>query len=125
MKTSLILSDNELYGLITLRGEGTSASLQHVIQKICPNTCDTVDVVSSLREKRLARLDGQTLTLEPLLNLIVSQACDAISFYEPVQGSYALECPNMQLLFTQYEWNESMWRIEPYKDKKSLLLSLN
>ena len=125
MTTSLILSDNELYGLITLRGDTTSASLQQLIQRICPSTCNTVDVISTLREKRLARVDGQAMTLEPLLKLIVAEACEAISFYEPEQGVYALECPNMHLLFTRYEWIKSMWRITPYKDKKSLLLSTN
>jgi hypothetical protein len=82
-------------------------------------------VVSALEEKHLARFDGQTLTLEPLLKLIVSEACNAISYYEPVKSSCVLECPNMHLLFTQYEWNENMWKIAPYQDKKSLLLSLD
>jgi hypothetical protein len=124
MNTSLILSDNELHGLIVLQGDNTSVPLQSLIQEICPNTCETDDVISALQEKHLARFDGQTLTLEPLLKLVVSEACAAVSFYEPTQDFYALECPNMHLLFSRYEWAENVWRITPYKDKKSLLLSL-
>jgi len=125
MNTSVILSDNEFNGLIELQGVNASAPLQRLIQKICLNACDTTDAISTLGDKRLARLDGQTLILEPLLKLIISEACDAISIYEPAQGLYALECPNMHLLFSKYEWADGMWKIAPYQDKKSLVLSLN
>jgi hypothetical protein len=125
MNTSLILSENELHGLIKLQGDNISASLQKLIQEICLNTCDTDDVISTLGEKRLARLDGQSLVLEPLLKLIISEACAATAYYKPSQGLFALECPDMHLLFTRYEWAKNMWRIAPYQDKKRLLLSLD
>ena len=124
MNTALILSGKELYELIKLRGDGASVQLQNFIKEICFCAEESVDLVLSLQEKRLARWDGTTLTLEPFLKLLIDEACETTSVYEPVEGAYALECVNMHLLLTRYEWADDIWRIAPHKDKASLLSSL-
>ena len=125
MNTALILSDKELHGLINLRGDDVSVYINNIIPEICADADVSFNLISMLQEKRLARWDGHSLILVPLLKLILDEACGATSMYEPEPGAFALECPNMHLLFTRYEWAEGVWRIAPFKDKSSLLLSLN
>jgi len=125
MNTSLIISESEFQGLINLRSDAVSTHLQQLAGEICIGVDDSVNIVSTLSEKRLASWDGHTLTLEPFLKLIIDEACNAIELYSPEKDSYALECPNMHLLFTRYEWAENVWRIAPYKDKSSLILSVD
>jgi len=124
LNTALILTDVELQNLIGLQGNSISTHIKQLVDEICCKDSDAVDIASSLQEKRLAQWDGHTLTLEPLLKLIIDEACNAVSLYNPAQDSYALECPDMHLLFTRYAWAEDTWRIAPYKDVSALYASM-
>jgi len=124
LNTALILSGNEIKELITLCENDVSMQLRHFVNKTCDEVSSPTDIASALQKKRLARWDGHTLTLEPFLKLIIDEACAATSLYEPTQDSFALECPNMHLHFTRYEWAENKWRIAPFKDRSQLFLSL-
>jgi len=120
LTTSLILSSDELHGIVEFQGENISEHLCSLIKEICPDDLGNVNIVSSLQEKQLAGWDGQTLTLEPFLKLIINEACNALSLFKPTDDTYALECPDMYLLFSRYKWAENMWKIAPFKDKISL-----
>ena len=124
MNTALILTDDEFHNLIDLQGDNISTHTKQLVNEMRYKDGDAVDIASSLQEKRLAQWDGETLTLEPLLKLIIDEACKAVSLYHPAQGSYALECPNMHLLFTRYAWAKDTWRIAPYKDAAALFSSM-
>jgi len=123
LNTALIISNNELHGLSTLHEGSISEHFLFLINKFHEKADECFNLISILQEKRMARYDGHSLILEPFLKLIITEACAAKSLYEPSQNSYALECPNMHLLFTRYERAENMWRITPYKDNQSLLSS--
>jgi len=125
LNTALILTSNELYGLIVIQKRDISVHMQKLIQEICEKSNDSVEIIATLQEKHLARWDGHTLLVEPLLTLMIEEACNATLLYEPAQDAYALECPNMHLLFTRYQWATDMWRISPCKDKSTLLSSLS
>jgi len=124
MNTSLILSSSELSGLAELLGNKASEHFNSILIEICTENYNATDVISNLLEKRLACYEDDTLILEPFLKLIINEAYNAKSLYNPINDSYALICPNMHLLFSRYEWAENFWRIEPYKDKISLISSL-
>jgi len=124
LNTALILTDDELHKLIALQGNNISAYTKQLVNDMHYKDSDTVDIASSLQEKRLALWDGETIALEPLLKLIIDEACKAVSLYHPTQDSYALECPNMHLLFTRYAWIKDTWRIAPYKDAAALFSSM-
>jgi len=125
MNTALILSEDELYGLAILQADGVSETFMQLIGEICLSENDPAGITATLQEKHLAHWDGHSLTLEPLLKLILDEARSAVSLYKPEKDSYALECPDMHLLFTRYEWAKNMWRITPYKDKKTLITSMD
>jgi hypothetical protein len=125
LNTALILTSDELHGLISLQEGDASVHLHKLIQKIYDKGNGSNDIVATLQEKRLVSWDGHTLSMKPLLRLIINEASTAASFYKPIKDAYALECPNMHLLFTKYQWALDMWRISPFKDKSALLSSLS
>ena len=130
MNTALVLSGGEFSGLIASKGCDVSEPMQQLLGVMCGNNCDntcgnTCDIVSTLQEKHLAQWDGCEVKVEPLLDLIAEEAAAAYSFEEVAPGIYAVECPNMCLLVTRYEWAEGMWRIAPFQDMPALLASLD
>jgi len=123
MNTALVISGEEWYGLIALKGRAVPEALQQLIGEMRIDTSNKADIVSTLQEKRLARQVGDVLTMEPLLNLVIEEAISAHSFHKAAPDSFALACPNMSILFTRYEWAAGMWRIAPFKDMHALLSS--
>ena len=116
MNTALILSAGEWRYLLELKNRELTEPLKIINDAIAvlpdysrPGT------VEALREKRLAVQDGDSLVLEPLLNLIVEEAALSYAIEEISPGAYALRCPNMFLLFMPYEWGENMWRIAAFR----------
>ena len=99
--------------------------MQKLIKGVCEKRNDSVEVVTTLQEKHLARWDGHTLLAEPLLTLMIEEACNLTLLYEPVYDAYALGCPNMHLLITRYQRATDLLRITPCKDKSTLLSSLS
>jgi len=125
MNTALVLSGAEFSGLIASKGCVVTEPLQQLLGEMCVSTSDNTDIVSTLQEKRLAQWDGNVLNVEPLLDLIIEEAAAARSFHEVAPGTYTVECPNMCLLITQYEWAAGMWKIAPFKDINELQSSLD
>jgi hypothetical protein len=125
MNTALILTKSELCKLLEPAGKVLSAPLAALLEAIGCQNCDhdKDQIQLSLQKKGLVTLDGQALKLAPILNLIVSQALEAIAFKEIFPGTYILECPKMLLLFSKYERAVETWRISPFQDMASLMLS--
>jgi len=124
MNASLVLSGDELLGLVALKGRAVAEPFQQILEEMRANASGSIDILSALQDRRLAQMDGNALKIEPLLNLIVEEAVAARSAKKEAPGSYSVECPNMCLLVTRYEWAEGMWRITPFKDILALESSL-
>ena len=125
MNTALVLSGEELSGLITSKGYDVSGPMRELLDIICIKTSDNYNIALTLQEKRLAQSDGDSITVEPLLKLIIEEVVAARSFHEVSPDSFAVECPNMYLHITRYEWAAGMWRVASFQDMPALLASLN
>jgi len=124
MNTALILSEDELYGLVASKSCDIPAPLLRLFDEMGVNLNKNRDIVSTLQEKRLAQWDGNSLKIEPLLNLIIDEAMAAQSIHTAKADVYAVECPSMCLLISRYEWAAGTWRIAPFQDMHALLSSL-
>ena len=121
MNTALILSAGEWGYLMEIKNNGSSEPIEILNGAIgVMQDCNRLEIVASLQEKRLAVQDGDSLVLEPLLNLVVEEAALSYAIEEISPGAFALRCPNMCLLFMPYEWGEKMWRIAAFRDMGEL-----
>jgi len=124
MNTALVLSGAEFAGLIASKGYNVPEPMRQLIDEMCGVSGINEDIASTLQEKRLAQCDGDELKVEPLLDLIMKEAAAATSANKTATGAYAVECPDMCLLISKYEWAAGMWRIAPFKDMPELLSSM-
>jgi len=124
MNTALILTGAEFAGLIASKGYDAPEPMRQLVDEMCAASGENDDIASSLQEKRLAQCESDELKVEPLLDLIIKEAAAAMSANKTATGAYAVECPNMCLLVSRYEWAEGMWRIAPFQDMPELLSSM-
>lgn len=130
-KASYILTKSEMLFLLSSVPEKQSSfPAMYAIDQYLRESVPSQETVESLIGKKLARKAMGSISIEPVVDLLVKSALSAVSLWEikcAESGVIAviMRSDALFLLITQYKHIEGNWKITPFQDRGKLLGELD